>query len=94
MPCVVTGRAIVGVLHSAGTCVWMTMENGVDVVAYWPAGYSASFGILRVYDASGSLVASEGEQITAVGNDPYHGDPDQCGRTTYVILGEPIVNGP
>lgn len=92
MPCVVTGRAIVGTLRASGTCVWLTLENGIEVGPYWPEGFAASFGPLRIYDAAGTFVAGEADRIVANGNDPFEGETaDSCGRRMHVNLADPIV---
>lgn len=67
------------------------MENGDEVEPVWPQGFSASFGPLRVFDASGAIVGSEGDRIQAGGNDPYENAAGECGRKLFVNVIEPIL---
>jgi hypothetical protein len=90
VPCVEVGRAISGKLSATGSCLSLKLDDGLEVSVIWPAGYSAAFEPLRIYDATGTLVATADVLIRAEGSDPTPGDPDDCGLTRFVILAAPI----
>ena len=88
------GRAILGTLREDGGCIWLELENGDEVRVIWPLGYSAAIDPFAVYDDSGSIVAKAGESILAEGSDPASGGADDCGRTEFVVLAEPVIVEP
>jgi hypothetical protein len=53
-------------------CVYLERPDGKRSLPQWPEGYSARSDPLRVYDASNTLIATEGDVITFSGG--YH-DP-------------------
>jgi hypothetical protein len=63
MNAVLTGDATVG-------CVWLQPTHvGAQprVDPLWPEGFSAEFNPVRVFDAEGRLVATEGDELALAG---------------------------
>lgn len=90
-PCVDVGHSISGLLSSDDDCVWIVMDNGIEVRVIWPLGYSAELRPFVVFDNAGSVVARSGDRIQADGEGPLVGEADNCGRTKYVTLIDPVV---
>lgn len=50
-----------------GGCVWLETAGGERVEVLWPDGYEASADPLELRDASGTLVATGGDEVTITG---------------------------
>jgi hypothetical protein len=71
---------LVGDPELDGGCVWLR-QGGVDLSVLWPPGYAAEFNPARVIDASGNVVAQEGDQVELTGSfaaDPTAYEPHRC----------------
>jgi hypothetical protein len=94
IPCVDTGHAIDGTVQQAGSCIWLTLDNGQDVRVVWPFGYSAIPDPVTIFDNRGDPVISTGDTIKTGGDGPTEGVADSCGRTSYVEINEPTITIP
>lgn len=68
----------------------MVLQSGATARIVWPFGYYARFDPFVVFDNAGREVARDGTGLRAGGDGPLDGDSDRCGRTTYVVLFDPI----
>jgi hypothetical protein len=50
-----------------GGCVWLETGDGRRVEVVWPEGYRASVEPVRLRDATGDVVAAEGDAVTVEG---------------------------
>lgn len=89
-PCIDTGIALFGTLREQGGCIWIVRDNGEEDRIVWPFGYSARVNPFAVFDNSGTLVAKDHDQLHADGEGPTTGEPDACGRRSYVVLNDPV----
>lgn len=50
-----------------GGCVWLETGDGRRVEVVWPEGYRAAVDPVRLRDATGDVVAAEGDVVTVEG---------------------------
>jgi hypothetical protein len=71
-----------------GGCVWLQQTN-VDFAVLWPAGFTADFDPIRLYDPAGNLVAEAGDQLVVTGgfaSEPADYQPYRCAVGTELWL--------
>ena len=71
-----------------GGCVWLR-QTTTDFGVLWPAGYTAEFDPIRLYDADGDLVGEEGDRLEVTGAfavDPADYQPYRCAAGTELWL--------
>jgi hypothetical protein len=71
-----------------GGCVWLR-QTTTDFGVLWPAGYTAEFDPIRLYDADGTLVGEEGDRLVVTGAfaiDPADYQPYRCAAGTELWL--------
>lgn len=90
IPCVDTGHAVFGTLHQQSGCIWLVLENGIEARIVWPYGYSARLDPFAVFDNAGKEVAHGGDELRPNGVGPQTGDPDTCGRSSFVVINDPV----
>lgn len=73
------GGALLGGAKIAGDaslgCVWLIGADGTRLAVLWPSGFTAQFSPLRIFDADGQLVWTEGETRDVAGGDTTEIDP-------------------
>ena len=66
-----TSRTVVGRLQGTASgpdrCAWLADSNGNRVSVFFPSGYEIEFFPLRLRDATGAVVAREGDTLQATG---------------------------
>ena len=95
--------ALEGVVQGSATadggCVWLQTDLGDRDPIAWPAGFSARFDPIRIYDGTGRVVARQGQHIrVGGGNESAVGLRCMFGHETaffvqsgiHVIGGHPI----
>ncbi len=88
---------IKGVLEAdaENNCVWLRVPEPYDdtgdtkLSIVWPAGYTARTDPIRIYEANGELVATEGDEIRMGGGIGGPGDRCRVGSSTWVVNGTP-----
>lgn len=73
----------------------MVLIDGTQASALWPPHYTATYGPLVVYDATGQRVAREGDRLRTVILGPTPIDLDSCGlRSQVQLFFDPYFAGP
>ena len=71
-----------------GGCVWLR-QGVTDLSVLWPPGFTAEFDPVRLIDATGTVVAQEGDQIEVTGSfaaDATAYQPHRCEIGTELWL--------
>jgi hypothetical protein len=93
------GAGFDGILHVDGDCVWVEDSNveSADKEAFnvlWPAGYHARGQPLEIIDASGAVIAHEGDLVSFGVGDIKEGPLPGCPvRRTVLAMEINQVNG-
>jgi len=93
------GAGFDGILHVQGDCVWVEDAN-VEIAdretfnVLWPAGYRARGQPLEIIDASGAVIAHEGDMVSFGIGDIRQGPLPGCPeRRTILAMEINQVNG-
>lgn len=61
------GGKLVGRVIDGRVEIWLTRDNGTQVLTMWPGEYRARLEPLELLDERGQVIAGEGDQIRVVG---------------------------